>query len=332
MKHFFTLLLFMAFALSAQSQNTAIFSKVTATWCPNCGTWGWSFMEEMKKEYNGGEEALILGVHFSGNLQNDVSKWWAQNLKSVGQPQFFVNNNRINAGSSSWQSKITEVEALVTDFGASNNGITTFVNAYINGQGEIETNLVNQPIPTSENDQYFNIYVFENNVEDVQSGQSGMVMHPNVLRASLFDVNEGNLIPGGTVSIASPSDYNYTYTVDPNWNPENLGLLAVLWENENGSLVLKSAKAIKNIGRLSDVENTLNAEIFSVKTTLTEIKISSTDNNSYNYNLSDLSGKMVMSGSFNNNTTLSTEALVGNIYILNIQKEDKYFTQKVFIK
>lgn len=331
MKHFFTLIL-IAFALSAQSQNTAVFSKVTATWCPNCGTWGWDFMEEMKGMYNGGDDALILGVHHSGNLRNEVSSWWSDNLKPVGQPQFFVNNTNTKAGSSNWSSKLTEIGTMINDFGASGNAPTSFVNAYINSNGEIETNIINQPIETSTNDQYFNIYLFENNVEDIQSGQSGTVMHPNVLRASIFDSNEGQLIPAGSISVTAPIELNYTYALDPNWNPDNVGLLAIMWEDVDGTFQLKSATAVKNIGRLSNVESSLDGDLFSIKTETSAISIAANNNSNYNYSLADMSGKTVVNGEFSQNVSFSTEQFPNGIYILNIQEGDKYFTQKVFIR
>ena len=68
----FTLLLFFALSFSnihaqdvPEVQRTLL-TKVTATWCPSCGSWGWSFFEDIIEDNTG--KATFMGAHHSGNL------------------------------------------------------------------------------------------------------------------------------------------------------------------------------------------------------------------------------------------------------------------------
>lgn len=111
---FIYLALIILSSLTVNSQNTPVFTKVTATWCPNCGNWGWEYMETMKDMFATGD-AVVLGAHFSGDLANPTSEWFADNLNSVGQPKFYVNNERITVSSGNWSTKVQEtVDAVAT--------------------------------------------------------------------------------------------------------------------------------------------------------------------------------------------------------------------------
>jgi len=335
MKHLFTLLLFIGFSLSAQAQSTAVFSKVTATWCPNCGTWGWGLMEAMKAEYANGNEALILGVHYSGDLKNPTAEWFAKNLNAQGQPQFFVNNTRVSAGSSNWQSQIATIEEMITNDQPKNTAQFKFVKAFINGQGDIEANIEFEPFSEApENDLYFAVYIFENNVSNSQSGLSGgNAEHPNVLRRAIGASPEGELFAtaGNTVTTLGATA-NFTASVQDNWKPEELGLLAIAYEKIGDEFIINHAKAVQNIGLLSTDNNVLDANNFVVINDATTINVKSTDDLTYNCTLLDAQGKVIQSAILDRELSMATGQLTAGIYILNIQNKDKYFSQKVFIK
>ena len=335
MKHLFTLLLFIGFSLSAQAQSIAVFSKVTATWCPNCGTWGWDLMEAMKAEYANGNEALILGVHYSGDLKNPTAEWFAQNLNAQGQPQFFVDNTRISVGSSNWQSQMATIEEMIANDQPKNTAQFKFVNAFINGQGEIETNIEFEPLSeVPENDLYFAVYIFENNVLNSQAGLGGTTAeHPNVLRRAISASPEGELFATAGNSVTTlGATANFKATVQDNWQPEELGLLAIAYEKTDDGFIINHAKAAQNIGLLSSDDNVLDANNFVVINDATSINVKSTDDVKYNCTLLDAQGKIIQSAILDRELSMATGQLTAGIYILNIQNKGKYFSQKVFIK
>lgn len=337
MKQIFTfLIVVLSIGLNAQqNQNQIIFSKATATWCPNCGTWGWGFMEGVKDEFKQNDNGLVLGVHYSGNLQNPTAQWWASNLNTAGQPQFYLNNEKVGVNSGNWNDKIAETLTQVEDTQANFNKVAffNFVNAYINDDGDIEANLLAGPDESPTNDEYLGIYIFENNVEDVQSGLSGMQMHPNVLRDVIQDNPEGELfVEAGSIWTAAPAELRFTYPVADNWNVDNLGLLAVWWEKIDNSFIIKQATSIENIGTLSSISSTLDENLFSVINTESDIKISASTDDNYAYAIVSLSGKIVNRGNLNGELSISTDQWATGMYMVNIHKDGNYFTQKVFVK
>jgi len=331
MKQIITVLILFvsSFSFAQQAENTYIMSKVTATWCPNCGTWGWGFMEGGKDEFKDRDYAMVLGVHYSGNLKTDVGVWWANNLSSVGQPTFYMNNNRVSVSSGSWQNKVSEVITGVDQEYALWDGINAFriTNAFINGDGNIETNIsINPDMPVGEND-YFALYVFENNVQDVQSGLSGTVSHPNVLREGFNENHQGEL-----VSSLGSGDLNFQHAFNENWNRENVGLLAIWWNETADGFVINQAKAIENIGLLSSSEDTLDESLFSVISNESTIELSVTNDDTYNYTISEMSGKILNQGNFRKQKSISSLDLISGMYIVSIQKDNKQFTQKIFVR
>lgn len=336
MKQIITLLLLaFGFSISLQAQNKVVMSKMTATWCINCGTWGWGFMEGVKDEFQQRDDALVLGVHFSGNLQNDVSVWWKDNLNIVGQPQFYLNNEKVSVGSSSWNNKLSEIPGDIDNIQANASvDDLSFVNAFINADDKIETNLLIGPASgPSDNDQYFNVYIYENNVEEVQSGHSGTVLHPNVLRASMLNDFEGTLLgAAGSMPNPTPSNFNASYPLDDSWDPENLGLLAIWWEKIDDTYVIKQSTAIDNIGLLSSSETTFDKNLFSAINTETSINISTESDEDFNYALSNVQGQTIAQGTLNREASISTTEMTSGMYLLNISKGNKYFTQKLFVK
>jgi hypothetical protein len=73
MKRIYILLTFVFFINLLQGQDVpetqqSLISKVTATWCINCGTWGWSLYEGLEQD-NAGSNFLTL---YNGNEVSTV--------------------------------------------------------------------------------------------------------------------------------------------------------------------------------------------------------------------------------------------------------------------
>jgi len=243
MRHLNLVLLFTFFSLSVmQAQKTAVISKVTATWCPNCGTWGWSLAEELKSTYATNDpEGLFLGVHFSGNLQNPTAIWFTNNLNATGQPQFFVNNERTNVNSSNAATRVEDMKTQVSQYfndNSSNAKMSFATNRVIDWDGNFNLEIDIEAMEESMNEHYLAVYVYENNVPDSQSGITGQVMHPNVLREVVSANPYGDIYLTPGQGGRGAEKVSLTWESNPEYVNDNLGFLAIMWEKVGDDYIM----------------------------------------------------------------------------------------------
>ena len=86
------LLIFFGFAMSAQvpdapQTSMPVITKIAATWCPPCGSWGWDFFEHMLEDNT--DDAIIMAVHHSGDLVNPTASALTSNLNASSQQDSF---------------------------------------------------------------------------------------------------------------------------------------------------------------------------------------------------------------------------------------------------
>lgn len=311
------------FLATGISQHNPVFSKVTATWCPNCGAWGWDYMEAMKDEFASGP-ALPLGVHHSGDLENETSSWWADNLNSSGQPVFFLNNERLSVGGSTWQDAVETHKAMADVLSVGDRGDFTIPVLYMDGD-VITATIDIETIPTVPNRLNLGMYVYENNVENNQSQQGPNALHPNVLRASMSDEFQGqHIINHGT--------YDFTYTVDPTWNKDELGVLIVIWEEKSGTQEFVYSRFVDGISGLSSTDEILNSSDFTFADTEAALTISTENKETYQLSFTDMQGRQISSTSFQYETTISKSNLTSGMYIATLRSGNKVLSQQVFVR
>jgi hypothetical protein len=333
MKKLFTLLLLiLSINIQAQQSNkNVIISKVTADWCPNCGSWGWSFYEALKDVYSDGS-AILVGVHHSGGLENPVSNWFANNLGNTYQPQFFVNNERFNVLSSNWQQKVVEIQDVVSDAKNEVAGVRIdFSNTYLEGDNIIHAKAQISSDNLETGDYYFGIYLFENDVIWYQSNQGNDAMHPFVLRDVMADNYYGEMyLPG--LSAAGVTTVEKSYTIeDDSWIADNLGLLAILWKKEGSKYIVENAKAIYNVGQLSSSDELLDETIVKIYNTPGQLNIQLDDNSDYNLVLSNQQGQRVFRQVMNSAASIATDGMPVGLYILTLRSGNKIISKRIFI-
>lgn len=331
MRLYLSLLLLGIFISAANGQQrTSVVSKVTASWCPNCGTWGWDFFDSLKSVYENDNKATLLGVHHSGDLRNPVSSWFANNLEFRYQPQFYHNNEDIDVSRNNWDDKISELQDLV-DVSSAGNPLSnfSFVNAFVEND-EIVCNMRFDASSKAVDDFYFAIYVFENNVENFQSSR-GMSSHPNVLRDVMMDDPQGEIYEGADESGNVIYEKEYRMALDNNWNPDNIGLLAIMWQEENGQFIYDNASSIHNIGMLSSTDTFFEEDAFTVTYANDGIQISSELTSTFNVRLYDMNARLVSQVSANTTAFISTENMPAGLYAIHIHSKGKTYSQQVFV-
>ena len=322
-------LLLFNICLIGQNKSSVI-TKVTATWCPNCGTWGWDYFEELKDVYANSSQTTLLGVHHSGDLRNSVSSWYANNLNFTYQPQFYHNNFPLNVSRNNWEDKVEEAEELVDQFSAETSGVSfSFEKAYVDN-GDIVCNVNFNASNKSLVDNYFAIYVFENNVMNNQSSR-GMSLHPNVLRDVMSDNNQGDLFTGEDENGASVFSKEYRMTLDNSWDADNVGLLAVLWTEENGNYVLDNSSSIYNIGLLSSSSEVIASDLVKIAYVSNGFEIITEFDGQTKFMLYNSNAQLLQSGLFEYSTTIETQNQAPGIYSILLSNGNKVYTQQVVI-
>ena len=319
------IVLFSFLMLNCFGQNTPVMSKVTADWCPNCGAWGWDFMEAVREEFNT-TPGMVLGVHYSGGLQNETAKWWADNLNSVGQPKFYMGNENVSLNSSNWDDKVQDVVDIAKDAATGTPAVMYTHESILleNGMLEVVVNVTSIK-PTSGGAISIGNYVYEDNVIGFQSQQGNDASHPNVLRSTMGPNFEG-------MTITEPGSYRFTMEISDDWNAEELGLLTVAWEQDASEFVMIGAASVDGISQISSSENLLDSNAFTFADGSDQLTISTTESGNFSLAMNDLQGRALFSTNFEGEAIINKAELISGIYIISIQGEKGTLNRQVFLK
>ncbi len=296
---------------------------MSASWCSNCGLWGWDFMEALKEEFSSGP-ALPLGVHDSGDLQNETAVWWSQNLNAIGQPRFYINNEAISVGSGNWTSLVEPTVSSAEALALSDEVQLAFSSIAVDEEN-IDVSIDIESMPVMSNTIFLGVYVYENNVINFQSQQGPDAIHPNILRTAMTDNIVG--IPVTSLGLS-----NFNVELDPTWKLEELGVLAVLWEEQTSGYTMLGSKFISQISGLSSNENILNSADFTFSDHESALLITTEEEETYQLQLTDMQGRLITSAVFNKEIHLSKNILSTGMYILSLKADNKVLTQQIFVR
>ena len=224
-------------------QQMPLVTKVTATWCPFCGAWGWDAFEKLYDENQ--EKAILISNHFSGDLRNPTAETFADNLEAFGQPIFYLNNDNLTFSSSTYSAKAENAKITIAEQYEMSPTANTGVNASLIGN-ELMVETKTRFFQAASGDYYVGVYIIENGVINFQSSRGNNAFHKNVLRAGMssnaFGVNLGN----GNFSVGTAIDKSFTMTLDQNWNIDNILLATMIWKKEGEKFVYVNGNLIKD--------------------------------------------------------------------------------------
>lgn len=219
-------------AQEAPEVQNSLISKITATWCPPCGGWGWGFFHDLEEDNH--ENALAIAVHHSGDLTNPTASDFTDNFGVNSQPRFVLNNDDQDVVSSVVSSKRIEIQDAVNSNLAAAPLANTGIKAILdNNVITVQTNTKFFQDATGE---YFvGVYVVEDAVANYQATIGNGAIHTNVLRTGLSSNAFGE--PLNTADIASGTEIAMEFTIDVNasWNLDNVTMAAIIWKLENGT-------------------------------------------------------------------------------------------------
>lgn len=230
----FTLLLFtllVATGLSAQTfdipeTHRPLIGKRTATWCSNCGSWGWSLFRGLIED--NADNAEFMALHVSGNLKTDVATEISTNFESVGQPVFTFDGIDVNATSGNIAAKRTELMAEINEA----NTMTAEGNTGIllTREGDELTIQTKTRFFEAANGEYFEaVYLVEKTRIAQQSGQGSDAEHKQLLREALEDNTFGRQVADGAVAADFETEVASRTFDLTDYDPTNLRIVTVLW-------------------------------------------------------------------------------------------------------
>ena len=216
------------FAQDAPEVQKSMITKSTATWCPNCGTWGWSLFLGLIEDND--EDALVIASHFSGDLQNPTAAALISNFNSSSQPRFLLNNDDLGVSNSNWSGKRTEFAAAVTAAAATAPVVNAGLKVEITPDNEFLITTNTMFFQDADGEYNIAAYIVENNVIANQASQGPMTEHKNILRASASTDAFGELITNGTVTSNTSFDHTFTMPIATEWILDNVEVAVVIWK------------------------------------------------------------------------------------------------------
>lgn len=275
-----------------QEIQKSLITKITATWCPNCGGWGWTFFDSIFVD--NAAKALIIKANYSGELQNPTAADFATNFNTNYQPYFIVGNENQNVTSTNTAAKRTTIKNLVDNNYATPPVVNAGLEVTKNGDF-LNVQTKTRFFQNTEGEYYLGIYVIEDGVINFQQNQGNDAVHKNVLRASMSSGSFGELITSGIISSGSEFDKPYSILLG-NWNLNNLEIAAIIWKKVGNTFEFvntHSTTEISTVGIASIPEDEIGFHVFPTITAgnvTIELNLKN-ENTAIQLELADLSGK-----------------------------------------
>lgn len=338
---FTCLLMFQASAqIEVTQEQRSLLAKYTATWCPNCGNWGWTFMEDIMED--NADKAVILGAHYSGTLQSGVVGDLLDNFNIQGQPTFTINNAKVGASNNNIAAKRIEVKDQVDAKFQESPVVNTGIAASITPENEILVQTRTLFFQETAGAYRLAIYVLEDNVEANQSGSVSDNIHPRVVRAS-FNGTFGDIIEVGEIAANTEFTGSYTLPIDANWNMDNIRIAAIIWSDHGDSYSFVNAYDTTTFGAPVATQNLVASDInFQLTPTIIQengIVSFETEkaNTTASVQLFDTNGRLVQrifEGQLNQGVhqyNVTNQGYNG-LYLVQIQLDGAVLTEKVIFE
>ncbi len=307
-------------------QQMPLVTKVTATWCPFCGAWGWNAFEKLYNENQ--EKAILISNHFSGDLRNPTAEAFGDNLEAFGQPIFYLNNDNLSFSSSTFSSKADDAKSSIEEqYGMSpvaNSGII----ASLSGN-ELMVEAKTQFFQETSGDYYVGVYIIENGVINFQSSRGNNAFHKNVLRAGMSSNAFGVNLDNGNFLAGTAIDKSFSMTLDENWNVDNILLATMIWKKEGEKYIYVNGNLIKDwlsTTSTADLEEVLDVKLWpSIAQDNINLSFNASDTRIISLDIISQEGKVIRrhqpSVDNNHQYTFQVDQMTSGTYYLQIKTE-----------
>jgi hypothetical protein len=226
--------------ITVEKKNMALVNKLTATWCPPCGGWGWDLFEEIISDVH--SDAVIMGTYGSSSSKmynGTAGKFKEDFAPTAGWPAFCVNGANETEYSSQGGIYTAQTRTNCKDAVVGHINSTVVVGAGYNASitdGTISIEAKSEFFTDGESGAQYKMaaYVMEDKPLEVQSGKTGMVEHHHVIRGAASTDDYGVMINNGSTT-GSTFEHTFTMPVGSGWVEDNLEYAIVIWKVNGGN-------------------------------------------------------------------------------------------------
>lgn len=269
MKKKFLTLTFIAFAftfvraqeIEVPQTQMSLINKVTADWCPYCGTWGWDFFHDLNNDNSA--KAVVFAIHHSGGLQNQTASTLTTNFGALSQPRFLLNGVDQNVLSNTTASARESIQQKVNLEAGVSPLAQTGLDATYREDNMLHCNTRTTFFDAADGDYYMGIYLVEKQVIHQQASVGNNAQHLNVLRLSFTGNTFGTLLANGSIPAGTSFDYQFAIPED-SYTPSNLEIVSIIWKKEGETY--KFVNANKDSDVQFEVVNTIQTPGLSEST------------------------------------------------------------------
>lgn len=211
-------------------------AKITASWCPYCGTWGWDFMEALLDDNSA--TSNVVSLHYSGNYRSKEAAEMTSNFGAFGQPQFFLNSELIDVNSSttsvSRENVKTNINRVITQSPEVQTG-------FLAGTEEGQFNIVTKTrfFQNVSGEYFLGLYLVQKSFIGSQAGRSETALHKNVLRYSFAGSTFGESLGSGAIAAGTEVLVQHSIPLaELGYDLDNIRILSVIWKKEGNKYMV----------------------------------------------------------------------------------------------
>jgi hypothetical protein len=346
MKKLILLLLFtyQFVGLNAQAapKEWTLLHEYTATWCTNCGSWGWSLKEQILNKHQN-DNLIFMAVHHNGGeLENSTAKAFSANFGASGQPSFFMDLEDLRATPSNGAKIMTDIQDVLDFKKESLPYAEIKLNATLTEATQtLDVNAKIEFVNTVENgDFYFGLYLLEDVVAS-QASRTGPQVHKNVLRRSLLDNVFDNPMQSGEITAGTVFNFK-SNTTGLSASKENYKVVGVIWTKVGNKFIFFNVANITNVvasvpSSSSDIKSN-NPSFYVYQAESGNIILNLQDNNFSSNSIvtvTDINGKTITTTSLANaeNQKLNISGnFVAGMHIVTITDGKRIQSKKIVLQ
>lgn len=239
-RNIYILLIFSLFSIVLQAQEITVpqtqrplITKRTASWCPNCGGWGWTFFRNVINDNNG--KAVFFANHYDGIHTSPTTLALATNFGGVSQPLFFLNNTNQSVSSGATATARTNIQNQVNTAWATTPVVQSGIRAIHNSAAQtLSVTAKSRFFQSASGEYYLGIYLVFKEFVGFQSGQGNAAEHKEMLRSHLTANVFGEQIANGTVAAGAETEVNGQISI-AGLDPTKLRIVTIIWKKEGNS-------------------------------------------------------------------------------------------------
>jgi len=321
--------------------NKPVIVKVTSTECNICGLTAWDELKEAIDLYE--DEAVIMSVHplELSLLFSNTSLEYVENMPQFfGTPTFYI--NRDVQLFNFWLGRAREA---IEAFQERQVIAHPFVDYIVEGN-ELKVQIETQFLKKVSRPHHLSVFIVEDEITEDQSSRGPEDKHSKVLRTHIGENVFGTLFSEEPIEANQKFVNNYSLTIDENWNPEKIEIVAIIWERNLDNYIIVNSNAATEPTALSTSINFLEAAQVGLSIQPTILVDAASINVELPSNLEDLNLNIVNTLGQNVQTIFSGDLTKGShsfelnrndfnssgIYFLVLEKAGSKLVQKVILK